>query len=59
MEIETKKCRAICRHSLPGDNYWKGEIRADYYLAEIDLADHQKTCEHTDGSIIYEGDINW
>ena len=39
---------------------WRGPIRADRNLAEIDLKDHLKTCTLTqDSSIIQEGDPLW
>jgi hypothetical protein len=56
---QNKKYRAICIHGMGMTQIWRGPIRADRNLAEIDLNDHKQNCEHTDSSIIQEGDPLW
>lgn len=55
-----KKFRALCIHGEFASMVWRGPIRADRNLAEIDLKDHLKNCKVSqDSSIIQEGDANW
>jgi hypothetical protein len=58
--MPNKKFRAICIHGLSTLLIWRGPIRADRNLAEIDLKDHLKSCTLSqDSSIIQEGDPGW
>lgn len=54
-----KKCRAICIHGISYTQIWRGPIRADYNLAQIDADEHNKTCNKGTASVIYEGDPGW
>ena len=58
--IKNKLCRAICIHGISYAQIWRGPIRADRNLAQIDLDEHLSGCEITqDSSIIDEGDPGW
>ena len=60
MEIETnKKCRAICIHGPQYSLIWRGHIRADINLAQIDANDHTATCQISTATVIWEGDPGW
>ncbi len=57
--MENIKYRAICIHGMSITQIWRGQIRADRNLAEIDLKEHLINCVHKDGSIIQENDPLW
>jgi hypothetical protein len=57
--MENKKFRAICIHGLSVTQIWRGPIRADKNLAEIDLSEHSVNCQFNDSSIIQEGHPLW
>ncbi len=55
-----KKFRAICIHGISMTLIWRGPIRADRNLAEIDMEEHLTSCNISqDHSIIQEGDPLW
>jgi hypothetical protein len=59
MSALNRLCRAICIHGPLAVQIWRGPIRADFNLAQIDADDHSTTCSYSTANVIYEGDPGW
>lgn len=59
MAETNRMCRAICIHGVQDFQIWRGSIRADINLAQIDANEHNSTCVISTATVIWEGDPGW